>query len=107
MLDYDPDIGRTTVYWYNQYDQAQRLTEHWDVSGIIEANKARYAATDERASWSHRDDQLGTHVGTIPLAIAFDVLQKTGWGRDRKAVSRWLTDPANRHFLSRPVRFGL
>lgn len=108
VLDYDPVLKRTTVFWYDEYAQTQRLVEHWDIGDIIEANKADYAATDEHAPWrGGSEHELGTFVGRIPLAIAFDVLKKTGWGRDRKAVSKWLTDPNNRHFLARPVRFGI
>ena len=107
ILDYDPELRRTTYYWYNDGDKQQRLTEHYDVSAIIEMNKAQYAATDERARWDIPNDKLGIQVGRIPISIAMDVLKKTGWGRDRKAVSRWLTDPDNRHFMTRPVRKGL
>lgn len=108
VLDYDPVLRRKTVFWYDEKEQTQRLVEHWDVSPIIEANKADYAATDERASWrGGGEDEFGTLVGRIPLSIAFDVLKKTGWGKDRAAVSRWLTDPENRHFLARPIRLGV
>ena len=102
ILDVEPEIGRTTVYWYNQYDKTQRLVEHWDVNEIVEFNKAMYAAKDERSRWSDWE-----HVGKIPISIAHDVLKKTNNGRDREAVNRWLKDPENRHFVSRPIRFGI
>lgn len=108
ILEVDPELKRTTYYFYDEHSKEQFLHEEWDVSEIVESNKRAYAQTDERAPWrGGGEHELGTHVGSVPLAIAFDILKKTGWGKDRKAVSRWLTDPDNRHFLRRPVRFGL
>lgn len=103
VLDYDPELKRTTYYYVDEHEMRQRLVEHYDTSDIIEQNKAEYAATDERASW--KGDMH--HVGRIPISIAHEVLRKTGWGKDREAVSRWLRDPDNRFFLRRPLRFGL
>ena len=103
VLDYDPELKRTTYYYVNEFDMQQRLVEHYDVRDIVERNKAIMAQTDER----QRYQEGGEIVGQIPLSIAFDVLKKTGWGKDRKAVSRWLKDPDNQHFLHRKIRIGV
>ena len=107
IMEEDPLFNRTTYYFYNQYDQTQRIHEVWhDFGRMAEQNKAAYAATDERAKWGG-DDALGTHFATVPLSIMHDVLKKTNAGKDRKAISKWIKDPVNRVFLRRPVRLGI
>lgn len=109
VLDFDPLYNKTTTYWYE--DGQQWLTETWhDITPIVEANKARYNAVDERARLtSLRDDGevQWTHTATVPLALVPDVLKLTNNGKDRAAVTRWHKDPENRHFLVRPIRKGV
>ena len=71
----------------------------YDVGDITAANRALHAQTDERAGWKgdmHR-------VASIPLVIYFDLLQK-GIAQDKGAMRRWLNDPENAHFRTRPGR---
>jgi hypothetical protein len=111
VLEVDPVLGKTTTYWYDDNTREQFVTDDWhDVRPIIEHNKALYNATDERARMTPLRDggeMQWTRVATLPLAIAMDVLKKTDNGKNRAAVSRWLMDPDNRHFLTRPIRTGV
>jgi hypothetical protein len=72
-----------------------------DVSGIIEKNKAEYAAIDERAKWGDL-----TKIATLPLAV-IDDLNKKGIMRgfavtDERRFKVFLNDPDNRFFRTRP-----
>lgn len=72
-----------------------------DVSGIIEKNKAEYAAIDERAKWGDL-----TKIATLPLAV-IDDLNKKGIMRgfavtDERRFKAFLNDPDNRFFRTRP-----
>lgn len=110
VLEYDPVFKRRTTYWYDETERAQWLTEDWDVGQIVEQNKALFAQTDENARWTPRGDgeeSHHTHVFTVPMALVPDIWKKTHYGKDRRAVSAWLKDPENRHFLVRPIRRGV
>lgn len=74
-----------------------------DIGNFIEANKALYNSTDERAKWKDM-----THVASIPLTV-FQELNKKGICRgfaiiDQKAMKAWLNDPQNQYFRVRPGR---
>lgn len=102
LLEHDPVLRRTEYYWYNDDENRIGLQTVTDVGAITETNRALYAQTDERAPFGNkRDFHL---IGQIPLSIAFDVLKKTSNGKDKKAVARWVNDPDNRAFLTRPVK---
>jgi len=75
-----------------------------DVGGILEANKREYNSHDERARWS--DHMFGNKVASIPLTV-IDDLNKKGIMRgfhvlDQKAFTKWLNEPDNRYFRTRP-----
>ena len=69
-----------------------------DVTEIVAANKASYAATRQRAPCTGD----GIHrYASIPLGIYFDLV-KQGITRDPVAMKRWLNDPDNLAFRTRP-----
>ena len=75
-----------------------------DVSGIVESNKREFNSYDERAKWS--DHIFGNKVASIPLTV-IDDLNKKGIMRgfhvlDQKAFTKWLNEPDNRFFRTRP-----
>lgn len=99
-LDYDPAEGRRETFWFNDDDGKFLVETEWDYTDIVETNKALYAQTDERAGWKgdvHR-------IGSVPLSIYYDLMQRSGWGRDQQVLRRFFNDPDNRHFLTRPVK---
>lgn len=61
---------------------------------IIEANKKNY--NDAAGSWGN-----GKIVASIPIHIFWD-LKKKGIADDDDAMKRWLNDPDNRFFRTRP-----
>lgn len=72
-----------------------------DVTQIVEANKAEYNALDYGARWGDF-----TRVASIPFTV-IDALNKQGIMqgfevKDAPAFKRWLNDPENRFFRTRP-----
>ena len=61
---------------------------------IVEANKANYNDADK--GWGN-----GRIVASIPIHIYWD-LKKRGIADDDVAMKRWLNDPENRFFRTRP-----
>ena len=72
-----------------------------DVTSIVEANKAEYNALDYGARWGDF-----TKVASIPMTVVDDLNKKgimKGFAvRDEAAFKRWLNDPENRFFRTRP-----
>lgn len=70
-----------------------------DAGELAELNRALRNEFDERAGWKgefHR-------VASIPLTV-YHELEKAGVTRDQAAFKRWLNDPDNRVFRTRPGR---
>lgn len=72
-----------------------------DVTEILDANKAEYNMHDERSRWNHE----GTKVASIPLVV-WEELKRKGIADDQKALLRWLDDPDNRAFRTRPGKLS-
>lgn len=110
VMEVDPLLKRTTVYWYDETERQQWISEHYDVNEILEQNKALRNQTDENARWTPRkegDESHFTHVFTVPIALVPDLWKKTHYGKDRKAVSAWLKAPENQQFLVRHIKKGV
>lgn len=72
-----------------------------DVSPWIEANKAQYNATDERAKWGEL-----ARIASVPDSVILE-WNKLGFCKgfaitDQAALKRWLNDPENRAWRTRP-----
>ena len=84
------DDAFTGVKTYFNYD----ADKEQDVSAIIEANKAEFNAAPARwGEW--------TKVGSIPISVYYE-LERLGILNDQKAMAKWLNDPDNRAFRTRP-----
>lgn len=95
------ELSGITELWH--YDHASGVITHefqQDVTPIIAANKEEFKEYDERARWK---DGLGSKVATIPLSIWADLREK-GIDRSKRDMHRWLNDPDNRVFRTRPGR---
>lgn len=105
-LDYDPITKtRRTFHW--DRDGNYVIDTQQDVTDVLEQNKALHAMTDERARWTDRG--AGTLVGSIPMSVYFDlqkrgVIDAEGNVHDDKPLLKWLQDPENKHFRTRPGR---
>lgn len=95
-FSYDPVLGiKRTFHWDDTTDDFLIQTEQ-ETTGIVEANKAAYNDAPER--WGDM-----TRVASIPLSLYFD-LKKKGIADDPVAMKRWLNDPDQRFFRTRPGR---
>ena len=102
-LDYDPITKRTRTFHSNPEGTEYFIKSDFDVSDIVDANTAQFAMVDERAGWKgemHR-------IASIPLHVMHELKLKNiidpgGDVQDDAALLRWLNDPANRKFRTRP-----
>lgn len=86
--------GIVTSFHYDADKDEAIIQKSQDVSAIIEANKAEFNAAPERwGEWSK--------VGSIPLSVYYE-LERKGILQDQKALAKWLNDPDNRAFRTRP-----
>ena len=68
-----------------------------DVSGVVADNQQKFNQFDERANW--KGDMH--HVASIPMAL-FYKMKAEGKLDDQAYMKRWLNDPDNRAFRTRP-----
>lgn len=100
ILDFDPEMGITEKYY--EIDGQWYIEHQQDVEGILELNKAQYNSTDERARYKK---EVFNHVARLPLVVQEDLRQK-GILNDKKAFLKWLDQPENRAFRTRPGRLS-
>lgn len=94
LLDYDP-VAKSATRWHEEGDDVI-IENVQDVQTLVDQNKALYAQ-------SHASDPYGEfdRVASLPLTVYWD-LQERGILDDEEAFRKWLNDPANRHFRTRP-----
>jgi hypothetical protein len=94
LNDDSATTGIVTSFHYDADKDEAIIQKTQDVSSIIEANKAEFNAAPERwGEWSK--------VGSIPLSVYYE-LERKGILQDQKALAKWLNDPDNRAFRTRP-----
>lgn len=90
---------------YFKYDPVTREIQHYReqiADPIIEVNKAQFNVIDERARWK---EGLGDKVASIPMEV-IEAYKKRGIDLmgDQKELRKFLNDPDNRLFRTRPGR---
>jgi hypothetical protein len=94
LLDTDPISGIRHVFHYDNATDIATITAEQDVNEVIEANKQQFNdAPTKHGEWNK--------VASIPMVIYMD-LKKKGIVDDPVAMKRWLNDPDNRFFRTRP-----
>lgn len=97
LFSSDP-LTRVRTLWHEDVDGNVTIETQHDVEDIIDLSKASYNSTDERARFGkgvmHR-------VAQIPMPILME-LERRGITKDPKAFKKWLNDPDNRVFRTRP-----
>lgn len=98
LFDYDPETG-TTKWWHYDADKDEATIEtEFQAGNIIEANKEEFNSIDERARWGE-----WSKVASIPMTL-FYRLKQQGIIDDPAAMKKWLNDPDNKLFRTRPGR---
>lgn len=94
LLDTDPITGIRHMFEYDETTDQATITAEQDVSNVIESNKRVYNdANGKYGDW--------TRVASIPMVVYMD-LKKKGILDDQVALKRWLNDPDNKYFRTRP-----
>ena len=89
--------------WFSDDDGGLVIRDEQNVAPILEANKASYNQTDERARWGN-----GARVAEIPNSVIADLNVKGSMRGfavvDQKRMKAFLNDPENRFLRTRPGR---
>jgi hypothetical protein len=96
LLSANPDTGTKT--YFHSTPEHVHIESVQDVTNVVEAAKAKFNDTDERAKWGEWQ-----RVASIPLVTFYD-LKRKGITEDPAAMKKWLNDPDNRFFRTRPGR---
>lgn len=96
LISENADAG-IRQYWHEHDNGDVTIQTTQVVDDVIEANRGTFNQVDERAGWKgdmHR-------VASIPMAVYYDLKAK-GVIDDPVAMKKWLNDPDNRFFRTRP-----
>lgn len=97
-FDYDPATGtRRTFHYFD--DDTFSIETTQDTSGLVEENLLH--RNNDAGNW--KGDGHGVRVAQLPLHIWAD-LKLRGIIDDQKAFRKWLNDPDNRFFRTKPGR---
>ena len=97
LFDRNDATGITRLWHYNPATDEATIETQQDVSNVVEENKDQFNATDNKANWTGEWHK----VASIPLNIYYE-LQASGKITDQAYMKRWLNDPDNRFFRTRP-----
>jgi hypothetical protein len=99
LFERNDALGITEYWHYDEDTDTAHIEAVQDVEQILDVNRAAYNATDERARYGD-----GVHlVARIPLVVLQE-LRKQGIASDPAAMKKWLNDPENKYFRTRPGR---
>lgn len=101
LLDIDPLTGIRQYIDTDEMTGVSTIRTEQDVTGILELNNSlRKHFSNGKDKWGDGYDHR-TKVASIPLNIWMD-LKKRGISSDPIAMKRWLNDPDNFAFRTRP-----
>ena len=99
LLDFDELTGTETWWHYDEDTEMATFETRRDVGDVTEFNKKVFKEFDERTRWT--DDQ--NLVASIPDFLFHKLVAKFGpMKSNQKAWRKWLNDPDNRAFRTRP-----
>lgn len=96
-LGVDPASGLEQVMHVDEDTGDITLEDRQNVQALVELNKA--IANEDPGNW--RADMH--RVASIPMSLFYD-LKRRGIVDDEKALRKWLNDPDNRVFRTKPGR---
>ena len=96
LLSFDPVLGLTRKFHWDDTTDEFLIQTQQETTDIVEQNKLEFNEAPNRwGEWSK--------IASIPLSIYMD-LKKKGILDDEAAFKRWLNDPDNAAFRTRPGR---
>lgn len=98
FFGYDPVLG--IERWFHSSDDGESFTieTRQDSTQLLDANKALYNDAPVRFG-----NQMWTRVAQLPMNLWHELKQK-GILDDDAEMKKWLNDPDNRFFRTRPGR---
>lgn len=96
IISRNPVTGVETWFHYDNETGDSIITSEQEVDGTLELNKAQFNDAPQR--WGN---DVFHKVASIPLVVLDDLKQR-GIADDPAAMKRWLNDPDNRFFRTRP-----
>ena len=94
IFNHDDFTGITSYWLYDEGTDTATIKASQNVEPLLELNKIDF--NEAPTGWGD-----GRRVASIPLNVYWDLKQK-GIVGDQKALRRWLNDPDNRLFRTRP-----
>jgi hypothetical protein len=95
-FSYDPVLGIKRTFHGSEDGNTFVIQTTQETEDIVESNNTAFNNAPER--WGEF-----TRVASIPISIYYD-LKKKGIADDDTAMKRWLNDPDQRFFRTRPGR---
>jgi hypothetical protein len=97
LFDINNETGTRKMWHYDAEKDEAVIETIIDASQIVSDNKDRFNSFDEKANW--KGDMH--HVASIPMALFYQ-MKAEGKLDDQAYMKRWLNDPDNRAFRTRP-----
>jgi hypothetical protein len=97
LFDINPVTGTRKMWHYDAEKDEATIETIIDATQIVTDNKERFNSFDEKANW--KGDMH--HVASIPMALFYQ-MKAEGKLDDEAYMKRWLNDPDNRAFRTRP-----
>jgi hypothetical protein len=97
LFDVDPITGTRKFWHYDAEKDEATIQTVIDATEVVTNNKQRFNSFDEKAGW--KGDMH--HVASIPMALFYQ-MKAEGKLDDQAYMKRWLNDPDNRAFRTRP-----
>ena len=99
LLSYDPHTDVTQIFHFDEAAGTVTIETIQPLNELLAENRDLYASASKHTPY--RDGPLAGMVARIPPVI-MDELKRSGIADDRKAFNRFLNDPNNRKFRTRP-----
>lgn len=101
LFDYDPMTGIVEWFDYDESDDTFTIRMDQDLEQIVEANKTQFNTfSSGRDKWGEDFDRK-THVARIPMVV-YQQWMIDGKLTDQAFLRKWLNDPSNAAFRTRP-----
>ena len=97
LFDINTETGTRKMWHYDAEKDEATIETIIDATQIVSDNRDRFNSFDEKANW--KGDMH--HVASIPMALFYQ-MKSEGKLDDQAYMKRWLNDPDNRAFRTRP-----
>lgn len=97
LFDINTETGTRKMWHYDAEKDEATIETIIDATQIVSDNKDRFNSFDEKANW--KGDMH--HIASIPMALFYQ-MKAEGKLEDQAYMKRWLNDPDNRAFRTRP-----